>query len=157
MYQLEVKRWLVYHKFPVANGLDVTVDIDPMERGERGQHPPDKRAIAAECEAWLRSQGVNIVADPLYGRADLVAKRDGWGTFVVEVEGYSSRQKEQAMYSALGQVVLSMGDASPEIRYGLAVPDSRQWEYQLEKMPTRVKDLLRLQLILVSESGTRRV
>ena len=123
MYQLEVKRWLVFHKFAVADGWDVTIDIDSMERGEKGQHPPDKRQIAAECEVWLRTQGVRIVAHPLYGRADLVAAKEGIGTIVVEVEGDSSRQREtQAMYSALGQVVLSMGNPSPEITYALQSP-----------------------------------
>ena len=51
MYQLEVKRWLVFHKFPAADGWDITIDIDSMERGEKGQHPPDKKEIAAECVA----------------------------------------------------------------------------------------------------------
>lgn len=155
MYQLEVKRWLVFHKFAVADGWDVTIDIDSMERGEKGQHPPDKRQIAAECEAWLRTQGVKIVAHPLYGRADLVAAKEGVGTLVVEIEGDSSRQKEQAMYSALGQVVLSMGDPSSQITYALAVPDSEQWERQLKKVPNRIGELLRLQLWLVSETGVR--
>jgi hypothetical protein len=108
LYQLEVKRWLVVHSFPVAEGWDVTVDIDSMERGVAGQHPPEKKTVAAECEKWLRDQGVKIVAHPVYGRADLVASKEGVGTFVVEAEGDSSRQKEQAMYSALGQIVLSM-------------------------------------------------
>lgn len=155
MYQLQVKRWLVFHKFPVADGWDVTIDIDSMERGEKGQHPPDKRQIAAECETWLRTQGVKIVAHPLYGRADLVAAKEGVGTLVVEIEGDSSRQKEQAMYSALGQVVLSMGDPSTQITYALAVPDSEQWERQLKKVPNRIRELLRLQLWLVSETGVR--
>lgn len=157
MYQLEVKRWLVFHKFPVSDGWDVTMDIDSMERGEKGKHPPDKREIAAACEAWLRVHGVKIVAHQIYGRADLVAAKEQNGTFVVEVEGDSSRQKEQAMYSALGQVVLSMGDPSPEITYGLAVPDSEQWERQLRKVPVRIRELLRLQLWLVSEAGARSV
>jgi hypothetical protein len=155
MYQLQVKRWLVFHKFPVADGWDVTIDIDSMERGEKGQHPPDKRQIAAECETWLRTQGVKIVAHPFYKRADLVAAKEGVGTLVVEIEGDSSRQKEQAMYSALGQVVLSMGDPSTQITYALAVPDSEQWERQLQKVPNRIRELLRLQLWLVSETGVR--
>jgi hypothetical protein len=91
MYQLEVKRWLVFHKFPAADGWDVTIDIDSMERGEKGQHLPDKKEIAAECEAWLRTQGVKIIPHPLYGRADLVAAKEGVGTIVVEVEGDSSK------------------------------------------------------------------
>ncbi|MGI8657039.1 MAG: hypothetical protein ACR2LC_17685 [Pyrinomonadaceae bacterium] len=157
MYQLEVKRWLVFHKFAVADGWYVTMDIDSMERGEKGQHPADKRGIAAECENWLRAQEVNIVTHPLYGRADLVAVNEQMGTFVVEVEGDSSRQKEQAMYSALGQVVLSMEDPSPQITYALAVPDSEQWERHLKKIPARICECLRLQLWLVSENGVRSV
>jgi hypothetical protein len=157
VYQLAVKRWLVAHKFPVSDGWDVTMDIDSMERGEKGQHPSDKKAVAAECEGWLRSQGVKIVAHQLYGRADLVAAKEGAGTFIVEVEGDSSRQREQAMYSAIGQVVLSMGDPSPQITYGLAVPDSERWRKQLEKVPGRIRELLRLELWLVSEAGVRSV
>lgn len=155
MYQLEVKRWLVFHKFPTEDGWDVSVDIDAMERGEEGQHPPDKKSIAAECELWLRSQGVGIESHCLYGRADLVAYKQGFGTFVVEVEGDSSRQNEQAMYSALGQILVSMHSPLPDITYVVAVPDSRKWARQLMKVPARVRRLLRLELWLVSEKGVR--
>ena len=155
MYQLEVKRWLVAYRFPLSDGWDVTVDIDSMERGAAGQHPPDKRSIAADCETWLREQGVKIVAHPLYGRADLVAKKEGFGTVVVEVEGDSSRQREQSMYSALGQIVLSMRDPSTEVNYGLAFPDHGSWESQLNKIPSRIRELLRLRLFLVSSGGVR--
>jgi hypothetical protein len=87
--------------------------------------------------------------------SNLVAKKVGFGTFIIEVEGDSSRQKEQAMYSALGQIVLSMGDPSPEINYGLAVPDNSHWETQLNKIPGRIRELLRLRLLLVSSNGVR--
>jgi hypothetical protein len=157
MYQLEVKRWLVAHRFPAIEGWEVTVDIDSMERGVAGQHPPDKRAIASECETWLRQQAVRIVAHPLYGRADLIATKEGYGTIIIEVEGDSSRQREQAMYSALGQIVLSMGDPSPQINYGLAFPDSAHWESQLKKIPIRVRDMLKLSLFLVSKTGVRQL
>jgi hypothetical protein len=156
VFQLEVKRWLVAYCFPVAEGWDVTVDIDSMERGEKGQHPPEKKDIARECEKWLRDHDVKIVPHHLYGRADLVARKGGLGTFVIEVEGDSARQKEQAMYSAFGQIVLSMHDPSPEITYGLAVSDTAQWEAQLNKIPQRVRDLLNLDFFLVSKNGVRR-
>jgi thiamine pyrophosphate-dependent acetolactate synthase large subunit-like protein len=155
MYQLEVKRWLVSHKFPAEAGWDVTVDIDSMERGKDGQQRADKQSIAAECENWLRSHKVKIQADSVYGRAYMVARKESVGTVVVEVEGDSSRQKEQAMYSALGQIVLSMGDPSREITYALAVPDDEKWAAQLRKVPNRIRALLNLQLWLVSESGVR--
>jgi len=156
MYQLEVKRWLVDYCFPATEGWKVTVDIDAMERDIAGQHAPDKRAIADECERWLREQNVNIVAHHLYGRADLVAEKEG-RTFVIEVEGDSSRQREQAMYSALGQIVLSMRDSSLQINYGLAVPDSPQWENQLKKIPPHIRCLLNLNLFLVSKTGVRQL
>ncbi len=156
MYQLEVKRWLVDHCFSATEGWKVTVDIDSMERGIAGQHPPDKRAIADECEQWLHDHKVEIVAHQLYGRADLVAEKEG-RTFVIEVEGDSSRQREQAMYSALGQIVLSMRDSSSQISYGLAVPDSPQWENQLKKIPPHIRCLLNLNLFLVSKTGVRQL
>jgi hypothetical protein len=117
--------------------------------------PASRPRFAQESEAWLRTQGVKIVAHPLYGRADLVARKDGVGTFVVEVEGDASRQREQAMYSALGQIVLSMHDASPEIAYALAMPDGEKWAAQLRKVPDRVLKVLRLRLWLVSETSVR--
>jgi hypothetical protein len=156
MYQLEVKKLLAAYCFPLEEGWDITVDIDAMERATGGQHPPDKKARAAECEEWLRQRGAKVVAHPLYGRADMVARKDG-NTFVIEVEGDSSRQKEQAMYSAVGQVVLSMGDPSVSITYGLAVPGTPEWERQLNKIPARVREILRLELFLVSIDGVRRI
>jgi hypothetical protein len=100
MYQMEVKRWLVFHRFPIEDGWKVTIDIDAMERGVKGQQPDGKKAIAGDCELWLRSKGVEIVGHPVFGRVDLVAHKEGLGTVLVEVEGDTSRQKEQAIYSA---------------------------------------------------------
>ena len=155
MYQLEVKKWLVKHKFPSDSGWSVTVDVDAMERGHGAHQAPEKRNVAFHCESWLREHKVKIVAHPIYGRADLVAFKEGTGTFVAEVEADSSKQKEQAIYSALGQLVLSMRDPSPEITYVLAVPDDKKWEFQLRKIPVTIRQLLCLQLWLVSERGVR--
>lgn len=157
MYQLEVKRWLMEHRFPPSEGWSLTVDIDAMERANGGLHPAGKREAAGLAEAALRSAGAEIVAHPIHGRADMVAIKPGEPTFVIEVEGDSSRQKEQAMYSALGQLVLSMGGADENIRFMLAVPDSKEWERQLLKIPARVKLQLGLDAVLVSASGIRYV
>lgn len=157
MFQLEVKRWLVTYEFSPRDGWAVTIDIDAMERAKGGQHPPGKQEIAAEAEAVLREAGAKIVAHPLHGRADLVAERSGSPTYVVEVEGRSSRQREQAMYSALGQLLVSMRGFDSNIRYALAVPDTEDWVRQVQKIPARVKQLLNLEVFLVSTSGVRRV
>jgi hypothetical protein len=155
MFQLEVKRWLMEHRFPPCEGWNLTVDIDAMERANGGHHPAEKKETAAVAEAALRSAGAQIVAHPVHGRADMVATKPGSPTFVIEVEGDSTRQKEQAMYSALGQLVISMGSADENTKFLLAVPDSKEWERQLFKIPARVKQQLGLETVLVSESGIR--
>jgi hypothetical protein len=156
MFQIEVKRWLVAYEFPPSSGWKVTVDIDAMERANGGIHPVGKKEIAIECEKALRDAGASIVAHPVHGRADLVAEQSGRPTYVVEVEGDSSRQREQAMYSALGQLLLSMGGSEQSIRFALAVPDSGDWIRQVQKIPRTVMSRLEMEVLLVSASGVRR-
>ncbi|MBJ6799715.1 hypothetical protein [Geomonas propionica] len=153
MYQLEVKRWLVTHRFHPRDGWQVHVDIDAMERAKGGQHKSDKAEIAAEAEAELRAIGAVIGAHPVYGRADVVATHPAFGTFVIEVEGDSTRQKEQAVYSALGQLVLQ-ADGKPH-QLMLAIPDEPAWEGQIQKIPPYVRKLLQLSCVLVSEDAVR--
>jgi hypothetical protein len=126
-----------------------------MERCHGGTHPVGKRERAAAAEARLKALGVSIGKHPVFGRADLVASHPSHGTVVVEVEGNSSRQREQAVYSALGQTVLMMRESDPSLAYALAVPDEPQWERHLRKIPLHVTQLLHLRLYLVSEAGVR--
>lgn len=155
MYQLEVKACLVAALFPPSEGWQVQVDIDAMERCNGGKHPLGKRERAAIAEARLYDLGVVIGKHAEFGRADVVATHPTRGTFVVEVEGTSSRQREQAMYSALGQTVLMMRDARISLSYALAVPDEPEWERQLRKISLHVTQLLRLRLYLVSDTAVR--
>jgi Holliday junction resolvase-like predicted endonuclease len=97
--------------------------------------------------------GAKIGPHPEFGRVDVVAKHPSKGLCLVEVEGESSRQKEQALYSALGQLVLQMRGASHA--FMLAVPDSPQWDAQIKKVPTHVRTALGLSCVLVSEHGVR--
>ena len=154
MYQLEVKRYLVEHQFPPNRGWDVTVDIDAMELAKGGRHPPGKRDRARLARDWLQEAEVKIGSHPEFGRADLVASKPGTATVVIEVEGKSSRQKEQAVYSALGQIVLLMRPDT-NVRYGIAVPDTPSWENQMVKVPAHVRDLLSLTFWLVDETSVR--
>lgn len=153
MYQLEVKRWLIEHQFPPAEGWRVCVDIDAMERAKGGKHTPDKAERAAIAETNLRRLGATVGAHHIFGRADIVAEHDLHGLVLVEVEGQSSRQKEQAVYSALGQLLLQMNGGNH--RYAIAVPDEPTWERQVCKIPTHAKKLLNLSYLLVSEFGVR--
>ena len=156
MYQLEVKRYLVEYRFRPTDGWEVTIDLDAMERGQRADSPPDKQERACRAEDWLRTAGARIGTHPEFGRADLVATKPGAATVIVEVEGDSSHQKEQALYSALGQIVVQMRPEG-EIRYGLAVPDTPSWKDQMAKIPAHVRDRLSLTLWLVGETGVRKL
>ena len=75
------------------------------------------------------------------------------GLFVVEVEGNSSRQREQAMYSALGQLILQM--QGTKHGFVFAVPDEPSWEKQLLKIPQYARATLGLSCVLVSAQGVR--
>ena len=153
VYQLEVKRWLVTYRFPPRDGWSVRVDIDPMERAKGGQHKPEKAERARVAESSLLSIGATIGAHPEFGRVDIVAEHSKHGLFIVEVEGTSSRQKEQAVYSALGQLVLQMH--GQKHGFMLAVPDEVSWEKQIQKIPKFARETLGLSCILVSEHGVR--
>lgn len=157
MYQLEIKAKLAASMFPRSAGWSVTMDVDAMERAHGGSHSLGKRERVRAAEARVKELGVTLGAHPKFGRADVVAEHPTHGTVVVEVEGESSRQREQAMYSALGQLVLLMHDLEDSTSYAIAVPDSPDWERQLAKVPSAVAQKLRLRLYLVSESGTREV
>lgn len=156
MYQLEVKYLLVKHLFPPSDGWDVVVDIDAMERAKGGQHNPDKKAKVTEAESRLIELGAVIGAHHKYGRVDVAATHPEKGSFLIEVEGQSSKQKEQAMYSAIGQTILMMDKPNSSI-YGVAVPDLPEWERQVKKIPNRVKNILNLKVYLVSVDGVREI
>lgn len=152
MYQLEVKWALVRLQFQPANGWRVTVDVDSMERAKGGTHRPDKAARAEKALAGLVGLGARIGRHDLFRRVDVVAEHPRQGTRLIEVEGDSSRQREQALYSALGQIVLSMKLESPTVRFGLAVPNSPAWIDQLRKVPPSIARRLRLDLYAVGEN-----
>ena len=150
MYQIQVKEYLVRQAFPPSEGWSVWVDVDAMELGKGGYQPEEKRVAAAASLDSLKDLGVELRAHPEYGRADVVAVRDT-ETVICEVEGRSTKQSEQAMYSALGQLLLQMGARGPT--FVLAVPSSDKWRRHLSKIPDRVSELLDLRLALVSPSG----
>ena len=123
MYQLEVKRYLIEFMFNPSDGWKVIVDIDAMERAKGSQQKDGKKQRVLDAEKRLNELGVVIGVHPKYGRADVVASHPQKGTFLIEVEGKSSKQKEQAIYSALGQIVLLMNEDNNEVFFGLAAPD----------------------------------
>jgi len=156
MYQLEVKRSLVEHRFSRKDGWSVTVDVDSMERANGGQHPPGKKEAVGIAESWLRNDGVEIGTHRGFGRADIVATKRGEPLYIVEVEGESKKPKAQAMYSALGQTILMMREGA-DARYAVAVPDTPEWERQLRRIPTHIRTMLTLDIWFVCVSGVRSI
>ena len=53
-------------------------------------------------------------------------------------------QREQALYSCLGQLLLSMKIWDDQVAYGIAVPDVREWWRQLQKIPLELTKRLHL-------------
>lgn len=156
LYQLEVKLNLIKVFFNPAGGWRVTVDVDPMERGKGNQQKPEKIERAEAAFEALSALDVKIGAHDQFGRVDVVADHHDHGQHLIEVEGDSSKQKEQALYSALGQVILSMSVIGPDLHYGLAVPANRAWRRQIAKIPVGAKERLGLYLYAVKEgAGTR--
>lgn len=156
MYQLEVKYNLVRYQFPPSEGWKVTVDIDAMERAKGTQQKADKKEKVEKAELSLIKLGAKIGSHKMYGRVDVYAWHPTKGTYLIEVEGQSSKQKEQAMYSAIGQTILMMTSDNNNT-YAVAVPDTTEWEKRILKIPKRVKTLLTLKCFMVSKDGVREI
>jgi len=144
LYQLEVKLGLARFPFQASAGWRLTMNIDPMERGGGGRQSRGKAKRANEALRQLRRLGVIIGAHDLFGPVDVVAEHPRGGTRLIEVEGESGRQREQALYSSLGQLLLSMKIWSDDMAYGIAVPDTREWWRQLGKIPLELTKRLHL-------------
>ncbi len=144
LYQLEVKLGLAKGAFPAASGWRLTMHIDPMERATGGKHPPDKAMRVNSALSELRKLGVIIETHKQFGQVDVVAEHERGALRLIEVEGESGRQREQALYSSLGQLLLSMKLWSDGVGYGIAVPDTREWVRQVQKIPTELTKRLRL-------------
>jgi hypothetical protein len=153
IYQIEVKLNLVRHAFHPASGWRVNVHLDPMELAHGGKHRDGKAERASAAARALDELGAKLGIDDRFGRADVVASHATEGLHLIEVEGDSSRQAEQAIYSCLGQVLLTMQAWGGHLHYGIAVPDSAKWRHQLAKIPQAVRRRLDMDLYFVDTKG----
>ena len=157
IYQAEVKLSLVRIAFPPAAGWTVRVHLDPMELGRGGTHRPDKAERGAAAARELTALGVRVGVDEQYGRIDVVAEHREHGLHFIGVEGDSSRQREQAVYSCLGQLLLSMRGWGGSLHYAIAVPNTRGWHHQLAKIPREVRPRLSIDLYLVGDASLAKI
>jgi hypothetical protein len=112
LYQLEVKLGLARGAFPPGSGWQLTMHIDPMERGVGGKHPPGKVKRVNAALRELRKLGVIIGTHKQFGPVDVVADHEKGGLRLIEVEGESGKQREQALYSSLGRQLRTRGSGS---------------------------------------------
>lgn len=157
MYQLVVKYHIVKFFLESDNGWEFYMHIDPMERAQGTQHKPDKKDLVLAAEKKLKELGVRFTNKPKFEKVDIYAEHPKFGKFLIEVEGKSSKQKEQALYSALGQLVLKMNGNTDINHYCLAFPDTKEWEITALKIPKYIKEFLKLKIFLVSESKLREI
>jgi len=157
LYQLEVKLGLARVAFPPGSGWQLTMHIDPMERGVGGKHTPGKMKRVNAALRELRKLGVIIGTHKQFGPVDVIADHEKGGLRLIEVEGESGKQREQALYSSLGQLLLSMKLWSDDVGYGIAVPDTREWVRQVRKIPTDLTKRLHLSRYLVGLNSVTRI
>src|SRR5437667_11008387 len=85
LYQLEVKLGLARGAFPPGSGWQLTMHIDPMERGIGGKHPSGKVRRVNTALRELRELGVAIGAHKQFGRVDVVAEHEQGALRLIEV------------------------------------------------------------------------
>lgn len=91
--------------------------------------------------AWARAQGIDLDATKIGGRV------------VVEAKGAVALQPQQVNYflGALGELLQRMTD--PAARYGLALPDNKQYRGLVSRLPELAKARLGLVVYFVRRQG----
>ena len=156
MHQIQVKQFLIAKKFPPTEGWSVSVHLDGMELGRGFQNPVGKRSVAEKCRRWFERNGVRTGPNREYNNLDIVAVHKSAGTHLIEVEGDTRRQPEQAIYCALGQLICKTPEDGSNSILGIAVPNSPKWEELLQRIPRSVRDRLKLKAYLVDDNGNVR-
>lgn len=142
-YQIEIKKYLVNHKRKHKLWKDIIVDIDAEEVGKDDSL---KKSQSDECVLHLNAfKGVNEYRTDIKA-TDILTKKN----YYIEVEGFSSKQQEQAFYSALSQIILRMKNKSDNI-YGIAVPNTESWIKQVSKISKYIRSILNIHLFLVDK------
>jgi len=103
---------------------------------------------------YLESLGWEVAVAWGHARgADIIANK-GSDRLVIEAKGEVALQPQQVNYfvGALGELVQRMD--RPEARYGLALPDNRQYRRLVERLPTFAWHAMNLVCFFVSRSGS---
>lgn len=131
------------------------VHLDPMEMGKGPQQSKNYKKInvSRDCIAWFKKESILIDKATGSGKIDLVAKKTDGHIYYIEVEGDSSKQTEQAVYSALGQLIFKMKQFDKKVTYAIAAPNSDTWKANLIKIPIEVCAKLNITRYLVAQNA----
>ena len=135
---------------PVASAAALAEPQPPPTTSDRITEDDVKHAISKYLEdhgftvtvAWGRTRGIDIDASR------------GSDRLIIEAKAEVPNPPQQVNYflNALGELVQRMND--PNARYGLALPDNRQYRGLVDRLPPLARARLGLNVYFVRRSGT---
>ncbi len=122
-----------------------------MAQYERGTAFPNEGFVQLAIEQHFSDRGFSKSQK---GRVDLCCSHPGTNErWVIEAKGETA-DRGLDFRTGLGQLIQAMDDRS--YRFGIAVPDTKGFRYQLAKVPQWVRQALGINWLLVDESGSVR-
>lgn len=114
---------------------------------------PSEDEVKAAVKAHLEEAGYRVTV--AWGRVrgvDIEATRPD-SRMLIEAKGSANLQPQQVSYflGALGELIQRMSD--PAARYGLALPDNRQYRGLVSRLPQLARDRLTLTVFFVAKTG----
>ncbi len=137
---------------PLVSGSSVSLTKPPVVPGSASLVTEDE--VKQAVKEHLEAQGYDVkVAWARTRRIDLDATKMG-GRVVVEAKAAVALQPQQVNYflGALGELLQRMTD--PSARYGLALPDNKQYRGLVARLPELAKTRLGLIVYLVRREDT---
>lgn len=119
-----------------------------MSNFKRGTKFPNEGFVQSAIEKFFEAQGFTRLE---VKHVDLVCVNTSNEKWVIEAKGDSSSVGVD-FNTGLGQILKRMDE--PNCKYAMAVPNIPKYINQLNKVPMRVRKLLGLNWIIVSEDGT---
>lgn len=119
-----------------------------MSNFKRGMEFPNEGFVQSAIESYFKSQGFTKLE---VKHVDLVCINEKNEKWVIEAKGDSSSVGVD-FNTGLGQILKRMDE--PGCHYALAVPNIPKYINQINKIPKRVRNLLGLCWIMVSENAT---
>lgn len=109
--------------------------------------------VKEAVRAFLVNQGYRVTVAWGRGRgADIDARREQ-ERIIIEAKAEVANPPQQVNYflNALGELVQRMSD--PVARYGLALPDNKQYRGLVQRLPVLARERLRLGIYFVKRAG----